>query len=216
MRINEVFLRQCTAQNSYLFDNLKASAISSIFEDFDSATLTALYFQMRSRKKLVSDLVEDEAEKSTFSEETFSSTIAKMLVALFGENWKRLFEVYKSEYEPAFNYDMTETFSGSNSATSNSTSNAGTMKNDVENSIYGFNSTTAVKNNATSTTDTQTKDASASATGSGTESHSLTRKGNIGVTTTQQLLQSEIDLWRWNFVEQVFSDIDEILTIPIY
>lgn len=216
MKINDVFIRQCTGQNTYLFDNLKSSTISSIFKDWDSAVLTILYFQMRSRRKLVSDLVEDALKDDSFNEEAFSITISKMLTALFGENWARFYEVFKSEYEPAFNYDMTENYSGSNTASSNSTSNAGTMKNDVENSIYGFNSTEAVKNNATSTVDTQTKDASSTATGSGTETHLLSRKGNIGVTTTQQLLQSELDLWQWNFLEQIFNDIDEILTVPIY
>ena len=44
----------------------------------------------------------------------------------------------------------------------------------------------------------------------------LTRKGNIGVTTTQQMAQSEIDLWRWNFFRSVFSDIDSVLTLKIY
>ena len=44
----------------------------------------------------------------------------------------------------------------------------------------------------------------------------LTRSGNIGVTTTQQMMQSEIELWQWNFFESVFKDIDSILTLSIY
>lgn len=44
----------------------------------------------------------------------------------------------------------------------------------------------------------------------------LTRKGNIGVTTSQQMIQSEVDLWRWNFFRSVFSDIDSVLTLKIY
>lgn len=35
----------------------------------------------------------------------------------------------------------------------------------------------------------------------------LTRSGNIGVTTTQQMLQSEIDLKAYNLIEEYFSDI---------
>lgn len=47
--------------------------------------------------------------------------------------------------------------------------------------------------------------------------HSLTRHGNIGVTTTQQMLQSEIELWQWDFFNNVvFPDIDRVLTIPTY
>lgn len=44
----------------------------------------------------------------------------------------------------------------------------------------------------------------------------LTRKGNIGVTTTQQMMQSEVDLWKWNFYRSVFKDIDSVLTLRIY
>lgn len=45
----------------------------------------------------------------------------------------------------------------------------------------------------------------------------LTRHGNIGVTTTQQMLQSEIELWKWDFFNNVvFPDIDRVLTISTY
>lgn len=44
----------------------------------------------------------------------------------------------------------------------------------------------------------------------------LTRQGNIGVTTTQQMMQSEIELWKWNFYRSVFKDIDSVLTLKIY
>lgn len=44
----------------------------------------------------------------------------------------------------------------------------------------------------------------------------LTRKGNIGVTTSQQMIQSERDLWLWTFFEQVFKDVDSVLTLSIY
>lgn len=44
----------------------------------------------------------------------------------------------------------------------------------------------------------------------------LTRSGNIGVTTSQQMIESERDLWLWNFFDQVFKDIDKTLTCPIY
>ncbi len=51
---------------------------------------------------------------------------------------------------------------------------------------------------------------------SGTEHSELRRFGNIGVTTTQQMLQSEIDLWRWNFFDQIFSDIDKELALSVF
>lgn len=45
----------------------------------------------------------------------------------------------------------------------------------------------------------------------------LTRSGNIGVTSSQQLLQSERDLWVWNFFRDVvFPDLDSVLVLGIY
>ena len=44
----------------------------------------------------------------------------------------------------------------------------------------------------------------------------LERHGNIGVTTSQQMLQSEIDLRQYNFIMQVFRDITDYLGLPIY
>ena len=44
----------------------------------------------------------------------------------------------------------------------------------------------------------------------------LTRSGNIGVMSSQSLLQSEIELRKWLYYQSVFNDIDNILTLSIY
>ena len=41
-------------------------------------------------------------------------------------------------------------------------------------------------------------------------------KGNIGNLTPQQLITQEIELWRWNYIDEVMSDIKSMITIPIY
>ena len=41
-------------------------------------------------------------------------------------------------------------------------------------------------------------------------------KGNIGNMSPQQLIEQEINLWRWNFIDEVFDDIKSLITIPIY
>lgn len=55
----------------------------------------------------------------------------------------------------------------------------------------------------------------------GTDTHTrnyhLTRSGNIGVTTSQQMIQSERDLYMWNiFYRVVFPDIDRVMTLSVY
>lgn len=42
------------------------------------------------------------------------------------------------------------------------------------------------------------------------------RSGNIGVTTSQQMAESDLQLWRWNFFYEVFADIDNVFTISTY
>lgn len=53
-------------------------------------------------------------------------------------------------------------------------------------------------------------------TENGSQDRTLSRHGNIGVTTSQQMINSEIELWQWDFFSGVFKDIDKILTIQTY
>lgn len=120
----------------------------------------------------------------------------------------------------------------------------GSSTNTNQNGIWGFNSSTSVPSDmsdgtatnentttrdltetetGTDTTDrtnTDTYNRSYTETGTdttaGTSSRKLTRTGNIGTNTFQNLLQQERNLWMYNFFEQVFKDVDSVLTIPIY
>ena len=115
------------------------------------------------------------------------------------------------------------------------------------NKVFGFNSSVGVNDsersdthtgtdtvtntgtvtNATSGTDQKTYNTTDADTGTvqGVDSgrdvetyrHELTRKGNIGVTTSQQMIQSERELDMWNyFYEVVFPSVDKLLTLLIY
>lgn len=113
------------------------------------------------------------------------------------------------------------------------------LTNETANTVHGFNSAEGVptgeqtqKATGTNTmkqtgTDTRTYNTTDADTGTQTDNdggtdkqtrnYKLTRSGNIGVTTSQQMLTSERNLWMWYyFYEVVFPDIDRVLTIPIY
>jgi hypothetical protein len=120
----------------------------------------------------------------------------------------------------------------------------GSATNTNQNGIWGFNSSTSVPSDmsdgtatnentttrdltetetGTDTTDrtnTDTYNRSYTETGTdttaGTSSRKLTRTGNIGTNTFQNLLQQERNIWIYDFFEQVFKDVDSVLTIPIY
>lgn len=66
-------------------------------------------------------------------------------------------------------------------------------------------------------TDTGTQTNASTGTDSTTRNYVLTRTGNIGVTTTQQMIEQERKLLLWNFFYAVvFPDIDGVLTIQVY
>lgn len=77
-------------------------------------------------------------------------------------------------------------------------------------------------NNTTSTrtdnlTDGRTDNLSEANSGTHSDTRTLTRSGNIGVTTSQQMIESERELWQWNFIYNVvFPSVDKILTICTY
>lgn len=50
----------------------------------------------------------------------------------------------------------------------------------------------------------------------GTEHEEIHRSGNIGVTTTQQMIQSERELRKWNFFDNVFKDLDRELALMYF
>ena len=79
---------------------------------------------------------------------------------------------------------------------------------------------TGTQKNVSTDTDTVDKTKTSAIT---VESHSgndrtrtSTHSGNIGNLTTQQLMKQEIELWKWNFVQNVLADLSEFVTLPIY
>ena len=121
--------------------------------------------------------------------------------------WEKMYKALQIEYNPLENYDRTEEWTesgthGNNKTVRNSTETTGnaTSNADVQHKVTGYNSNSEVlqSRDITSAADTNTS----TATGNGTEAemgeHNDTRAGrihgNIGVTTSQQMLKAEFDL----------------------
>lgn len=49
-----------------------------------------------------------------------------------------------------------------------------------------------------------------------TRNYTLTRTGNIGTVTAQDMIMQEREIQIWNFFDVVFADIDKILTLSVY
>lgn len=83
------------------------------------------------------------------------------------------------------------------------------------------NTTNQSSQNAVSNSDTQRGsasqlDESAIISRALNRARSYSHKGNIGNFTPQQLIKQEIELWRWNFIDEVLNDVKDFISIPIY
>ena len=132
-------------------------------------------------------------------------TLVEMIYTLNIENWNKLYENYTIVYNPIENYSMTGTQNNkqTGTATSESTSN-----------IYAYNVTT--NNPASNSTATSNPNLENVRTDNLIEENELSRSGNVGVTTSAEMIEENIKLWIWKFFESVFKDIDRILTIGVY
>lgn len=65
-------------------------------------------------------------------------------------------------------------------------------------------------------TDTENIDITEKTDYNNNENRTLKRHGNIGVTTSQQMIESELELRKKFFYEIVFRDIDHYLTLSVY
>lgn len=121
--------------------------------------------------------------------------------------WEKMYQALQIEYNPLENYDRSESWTesgthGNNKTVNNSTETSGsaTTNGDAKHYVTGYNSNTEVLQSHDVTTGSDSN--TSSATGTGTEAetgnHSDTRTGrvhgNIGVTTSQQMLKAEFDL----------------------
>lgn len=137
-------------------------------------------------------------------------------------------ETYSGTDTTTFNTINTETrnLSGTHNETKN-LSNSETETHNLTDSNTKTLNTDSTNTQTLDTTKTQTSTGQNNSTtsltingstnDSGTNAHTLTRSGNIGITTSQQMIESERQLWLWNFFRDiVFPDVDKTLTLGIY
>ena len=109
----------------------------------------------------------------------------------------KLYATTEAEYDPIQNYSMSE--SGTDATTASSSGD-----------------TTDYTTSYNSSTENKTGKSAASGSSSTTLVHNFTRSGNIGVTTSQQMLQSERDLAHFDFIGYVAEMIVHNFTTAEY
>lgn len=173
------------------------------------------------------------------------SVIAAAAFAVYNKSWQRLYTALTSEYNPINNYNMHESGTdtrGNNGTQSTTTTHehsdtetpdltrTSNGTNDSSGGLYGFNSVNSVPSDATTGKSTSTDKQSGTVSRTGNEStsntrtdnltetteHTFTREGNIGVTTSQQMIESEIELRKKQFYNIVFRDIINYVCLHVY
>ena len=199
----------------------------------DIDRLDVLYVYQHSGDKYVVPLMKMFLNENGKLTETSLPEAADMALALWKKKWTALWDVANAEYDPIENYRMeeheetvptgTETTTDAMTGTDTTRTQGTAANNETANAVYGFNSTDPVPASVSS----QKSDFSAGTTFGHTntetkaftnrkDTRDLTRSGNIGVTTSQQMLQSSIELQRWNFWLQVFEDLDATFCLDCY
>lgn len=153
----------------------------------------------------------------------------KMAIGVWSKKWSRTFtkwyEALNISYNPLENYDRYEESEDSRTSSndaSGKSDNATISRNDdvSVNKISAFDSPTFENDSETSMDSTGNTDSKSSFQNFGTESsqdtHSARLHGNIGVTTSQMMLASELDIARWNLYEQIADVFLSEFIIPIY
>ena len=194
--------------------------------------LNIMYHGSRSGQKIVSSLIDTLITEDTLSNDN-KQNIAMAIFAKYHTNWEKLWNTLSLEYNPIENYSMTETetetdkHAGTNSFDGSdiTVNSENTVQNtQTNNQLFGFNSTNAVDADKSMGDNTQDVSGNVNRTTKNNSTENLSvdrdrtlkRSGNIGVTTSQKMLQSERNLWIWNFFDSVFKDVDTFLTIQIY
>ena len=146
------------------------------------------------------------------------------------ENWKQLWENYTATYNPIDNYNRHEETVLSDSGNDTTVKN-GSMINTMSGSttaidtsmIYAFNSvnpatvTGGQSSVAPGTTTTDTYNNVEDKRTLNTEHKTVSDiSGNIGVTTSAQMISENINLWKWNYFDDVFDSIIRLITTGVY
>ena len=179
------------------------------------------YLYNHSGNKITSTLVDFFIDSETGKIESLSmDMLANIIFTKYGLKWAKEYATLSAEYDPISNYDMTERmtndvtthqFGHSNTRTDNKNETVETQKAGFNSSTYSPVDKVTSQGNAGTIADVE------SGTNTDTRNYLLTRKGNVGVTTSQQMLESERKLWLWDFFDSVvYPDIDKVLTIQTY
>ena len=118
-----------------------------------------------------------------------------------------------------------KTNTGTRTTVNNDTGTVTIADEGTEQTVGEKDSTNTRTNTGTrSTTDQQSFGGTDTTSGSGSSTEDVTTTkdrsgrhfGNIGNLTSQKQILEEINLWKWNYMNEILSDVKEFCTLPVY
>lgn len=207
-----------------IFNNVKT------FINF-SETPTEIFdlFQMYNADRLV-------FKKYPTSPQEITNAIAQItnyctiFARTYQNKYNKLLNTETLEYDPIENYSMTESgtdvrtpnlvsnttasATSSGNATNSSTTSTGVTT--YDNTVDFINQNKGTDDTATTTSAENSSTDKTTTTGNEKTTHEFKRSGNIGVTTSQQMIQSEREVADFSALAQFVTDIANIICLSIY
>ena len=164
------------------------------------------------------------------SDVTEVASIISNLSEIYNNEYTTKVGLLLMDYNPIENYNSSETestssenttTSGNENTTTTTTNSTTENSGDTTNKVSPYDSENFNNDNNTTTTNTTTDNATDTTTindsgnisSNGTLTRTLTRKGNIGVTTTQQMIESEYELRAKNLVFEFLEKVSKFILL---
>ena len=199
--------------------NSKTQLGSFLAQTYPKSILDVEYVLKRSGSKRLSTLFEGffqtRGKRSTLSplSEKQMSILCNIFNARYYEKWMKAYETIVAEFDPFSPYNMD--ISDDTQDTLHSTDTSEYEDNNTsDDSVYGFNSSNPSP--ASKSDGTGSGNSSNERSRTSDIQRTITRKGNIGNVTMQQLTEQQREMLQWQLFDVIFADTDRLLTRPSY
>ncbi len=171
---------------------------------------------------LVENILVQSAEfEVLYSNADFLKEVINHFFEKYNKTFTKWITALNIEYNPLENYDRQESWSDYHNGSSNASGSSNSSNNSSgsgENKVSAFDSISYQPESSTSSSmnqSTQTNDSSNS-TNSATDNHSGRIHGNIGITTSQQMLQAELEVAMWNIYNHITDLFIQEFCLAVY
>ena len=202
-----------------LIRNSNTQLGSFLTQTFPKSVMDVEYVFKRSGSKRLSVLFEGFFKTRGVQGTTFPlnerqiKIICNIFNARYYEKWTKAYQTIIQEFDPLSPYNMSITDDTQDTFESEDSSQYNDTSSDNE-STYGFNSISATPTNSSNGNNSGSSSNTRNRTN--TIDRDITRKGNIGNVTLQNLTAQQREMLQWQLFDVIFADTDKLLTRPTY